>query len=155
MMGTRRICGLVVWCASLVALLGCGGKGTGSSADGAAPVQLSGTIGGRTFVVRDAVIATTVSWKSSLYPGESTLIILADNTALCDQIQTDVTKVNTQLLILDLAEAGAGTAQPITSAGTFPISADLPCLAPPSPPTRTPIPSAASLISARRRVPSC
>ena len=88
MMGIERICGLVAWSASLAALLGCGGKGTGSSADGAAPDQLSGTIGGRTLVVRDAVIATTVTWKSSLYPGRARSSFLRTAPPFAIEFQT-------------------------------------------------------------------
>jgi len=117
----------------VAAVLGCSGSGSGSGSGGSGgsggSTTGSGdhalTIGGRTFALADAVVATTVGWKSSLYPGDSTIILLSDSDGLCDQIQANVTKPGTQLVILDLAEAGGGTARPVMQPGTFPVSDDL------------------------------
>lgn len=90
--------------------------GCGSGSDGRV---LSGTVGDRSFVVRDAIIATTTSWKSAFSPGDSTVIVLSDAANLCDQITTDLTKPDTQFVLMELAEVTQGTASPISGPGTF------------------------------------
>lgn len=95
---------------------------TGDASDGG--LALSGTVAGAPFVAKDAVVAQTVNWKSSIYPGTSTVILISDWPNLCNGIQSAVTPVDSHLVILDLADIVAGTAQPISSTGAFTFISD-------------------------------
>src|ERR1041385_6771148 len=117
---------------ALVASFASTGCGSSAEATGATPGTpaiaesgLAGTVDGRAFFIRDAIAAVTLHWKSGLSPGSSTVVLLSDTTGFCDQIKTNLTKPDTQLLILDLGEVTSGTAAPITGPGTFPWSTDL------------------------------
>ena len=95
---------------------------TGDASD--AVLTLSGTVAGAPFVAKDAIVAQTLTWKSSIYPGTSTVILISDWPNLCSGIQSAITPVNSHLVIFDLADVVAGTAQPISNTGDYTFVTD-------------------------------
>lgn len=87
-------------------------------------LALSGTVAGAPFVPKDAIVAETLTWKSSFYPGSSTVILISDSPNLCASIQSAITPVDSHLVILNLTDVVAGSAQPISTAGTYTLVAD-------------------------------
>jgi len=114
--------GRIVAALSFAVGLACNATGTGTT--DAAPA-LGGSIKGSSFVVADAVVATTVAWKSRLWPGDSTVVLFSTVDHLCERIQAGTATNREQILLLDLAETSNGTASPIAGPGTFVDAGDL------------------------------
>lgn len=94
---------------------------TGSDA---AVEGVSGTVAGAAFQARDAIIAQTAQWKSSYYPGTSTVLIFSDWPNLCDGIQAGVTPTNSRIVYFDVTEPASNQAQPISTPGAFTLVVD-------------------------------
>jgi hypothetical protein len=109
-----------LWLGLLAATFGWGGCGGGVGGP-AGGRTLSGTTSGGNFVIADAIIAATATWTSSPRPGDSTMIILSTRDGLCADIQARRTPADARLLVMYLAEIGAGTISPITAPGAVPL----------------------------------
>ena len=105
-----------------VLISGCGGS-QGSSATHASS-SISGSVLGSPFLPKDAIVTTTQDWKSGFYPGTSTVLLISDWSGLCASIQSNVTPVNSRLVIVNLAETSQVSAQPVVDAGTYEVVTD-------------------------------
>ena len=105
-----------------VLISGCGGNPSSPATH--ASSSISGSVLGSPFSAKDAIVTTTQDWKSGFYPGTSTVLLLADWNGLCASIQSNVTPVNSRLVIINLAETSQASAQPALDAGTYEVVTD-------------------------------